>query len=265
MKIRKIILGILVSCIAISPAHAFASGTLSGIGLLANEEEKNKLDIYQVTLPTSDDLKIILDPEGLMSISETGEYDSSWAGMIHMEEGGGALFTNRSSFPVSVRVGISIDQDMNGTPSSIMLLESEEHVDEGGWPQMYLTVTPGATKMQAMSEFEPSDIEIPVIHGGNREMTTFSFLLREAEYILDEDTGEYVLADYEDNYDSASFILGGRVNRNADWSAYTGVNREPVIVHAIYTIQKKENYDDKNLYWNEEGGREPYALVREDY
>lgn len=265
MRLKKFILGVFISCIVISPVQVFAGGTLSGIGLLADEEEKDGPDIYQVTLPTGNDLEIILDPEGLMSILEKGEYDSSWAGMIHMAEDKGALFINRSSFPVSVNIGISIDQDIQGTPSSIILLDSDEHVDDGAWPQMHLTAIPGADKIQEMSEFVPSDTAISILAGENREMTTFSFLLKGSDYIMDEETGEYKLAEYEDNYDSASFILGGRVNRNADWSAYTGVNKEHVIVHAVYTIQRQKIYNEESLYRAEESERIPHALMKEIY
>lgn len=240
-----------------------ASGTLSGIGLLANEENEDNPDIYQVTLPTGDELGIMIDPEGLMSISQTGEYDSSWAGKIHMKENGGAVFINRSSFPVMVRVGISIEQDMDGTPSSIALLEKDTYVDDGEWPQMYLTAIPGADKIQSISEFTASDHEIPVLTNGNGEMTTFSFLLDASEYTFDEETNSYVLADYEDNYDSASFILGGRVNKNADWSVFTGSNKEDLIIRTVYTIQRQDYYDEQLLYQTDEDGKAPYALMKE--
>lgn len=264
MKFRMVILGIILSCIIIYPIQVSASGTLSGIGLLASEEGKDDLDIYQVTLPTGDDLGIIIDPEGLFSISQKGEYDSSWAGMIHMKENEGALFINRSSFPVKVKVGLSIEQDTDGTPSSIALLENDTHVNDGVWPQMYLTVLPGSGKISSISDFSPSDTAIPVLANGKKELTTFSFLLDSSEYTFDEEAGEYVLADYEDNYDSASFILGGKVNKNADWSEYIGFNKEALIIRAVYTIQKQEFYDEQLLYQADEDAKAPYALMKEE-
>lgn len=265
MKWKKLICGILFSGLALCPVHALASGTLSGIGLMAGEEGENGPDIYQVTLPTGDDFGIILDPEGLLSVSETGEYDSSWAGQIHTMGNGGALFVNRSSFPVQVRVGISIAQDRSGTPSDIALLGEDTYVDEDFWPQMYLTVVPGAAKISSMEDFIPSDHCIPILANGNQELTSFSFLLDSADYVLDEETGNYVLADYEDNYDSASFIFGGRVNRNADWSSYVGSNRKVLFVRAVYTIQKQGTYDEARLYHTDEDGQTPYALIKEDF
>ena len=262
MKFKKVILGIMFICIMLYPVQVFASGTISGIGLLASEEGKDDLDIYQVTLPTGDDLGIIIDPEGLMSISEKGEYDSSWAGMIHMKENRGALFINRSSFPVMIKVGISIEQDTKGTPSGVALLEKTDYVDDGEWPQMYLTAIPGNGKIQSIDDFVPSDKAIPILANGNKELTTFSFLLNSSEYILDEETDNYVLADDEDNYDSASFILGGRVNKNADWSDYIGINKEDVIIRAVYTIQKQDFYDEQLLYQADENMKAPYALIK---
>jgi len=264
MKFRKVIIGILFLGALSYPVRVLASGTLSGIGLLAGEEENDNPDIYQMTFPTGGELGIIIDPEGLLSISQTGEYDSSWAGMVHMKDNEGALFINRSSFPVIVKVGISIEQDTDGTPSGIALLENDAYVDDGGWPQMYLAAVPGEGKIQSFDEFTASDKEIPILANGNGELTTFSFLLDSAEYILDEESGNYVLADYEDNYDSASFILDGRVNRNADWSAYVGPDKEDLIIRAVYTIQKQSSYDEQSLYQPEGESKTPYALMKEN-
>jgi len=264
MKMRTAIAGIMTFCIVLYPLRALAGGTLSGIGLLAGEEEEDNPDIYQVTFPTGDELGIVIDPEGLFSISRTGAYDSSWAGMIHMKENGGALFINRSSFPIMVNVGISIEQDTDGTPSHIALLAEDTYVDDGVWPQMYLTAVPGAGKIREMSEFEPSDREIPILANGNGELTTFSFLLDASEYVLDEETNSYLLVDDEDNYDSASFILDGRVNKNADWSEYTGADKEDLIIRAVYTIQRQSDYDEQLLYQSDGEKASPYALIRED-
>ncbi|NBH13922.1 hypothetical protein D3Z36_06930 [Lachnospiraceae bacterium] len=261
MKLKKIILGILFFTAVSVPFQAWASGTLSGVGLLAGKEEKEEPDIYQVTLPTDRDLEVVLDPEGLLSIHEQGKYDSSWSGQIHMKQGKGALFINRSSFPVMVRVGISIGQNRKGTPSTIGLLESDSNVNDGVWPQMYLCAIPGAAKIESMDDFMPSDTNIPIEANGGQELTEFSFLLDRSEYVQDEKTGEYVLADYEDNYDSASFVLGGKVNKNADWSSYTGKNKEHLVIRTVYTIQKQSYYDEQRLYQADGEGKMPYALI----
>lgn len=263
MKLSKIISGIVILSVIMSPVQVWASGTISGIGLLASEEENKEINIYQVVLPTEDALGIVLDPQGLLSISEQGAYDSSWAGKIQMEENGGALFVNKSSFPVKVNVGISVGQDANGTSSTIDLLDDDTYVDDGAWPQMYLTVIPGTAKIQSMDDFVPSDTNIPILANGSQELTKFSFLLDSSDYIQDEETGEYILEDDEDNYDSASFILGGRVNKNADWSAFTGANKERLIIHAVYTIQKQDSYDEQRLYQADEDENGPHALMKE--
>lgn len=265
MKRAKVILGIMCSLAFLAPLQAFASGTLSGVGLLAGEAEEDGLDIYQVTLPTSSDFKIFLDPEGLWSIYETGEYDDSWAGKVHMADDGAILFVNQSSFPVRIDVGMSIEQDVKGTPSTITLLEDQSIVDDSEWPQMYLTAVPGSVKINDMSRFEPSDKKIPILSNENEPMTTISFLLNAADYVFDEETGTYRLAEGEDNYDSASFILDGKVNKNADWSAYVGRDKEDLFVHAVFTIQKQDSYDEACLYKEKEGEKAPYALVKEGY
>jgi len=264
MKWKKLAGGILLSGLLLCPVHALAGGSLSGIGLMAGEEGQNGPDIYQVTLPTGDDFGIVLDPQGLLSIAETGEYDGSWAGQIHTAENGGALFVNRSSFPVLVKVGISIESDGSGAPSDIALLEDDACVDEDVFPQMYLTVIPGAAKICSMEDYVPSDYEIPILANGNQELTSFSFLLDGADYVLDEETGNYVLADYEDNYDSASFIFGGRVNRNADWSPYVENGGKGFAVRAVYTIQKQGAYEEERLYRTEGDGQAPHALLKEE-
>lgn len=264
MKLRKVIYGMIFLCVVSYPLHTYAGGKLSGIGLLAEEEEEKKPDIYQVTLPTGNELDIVLDPQGLFSVTETGEYDSSWAGRIHRKNGGGAMVINRSSFPVVVSVGLSIEQDTNGTPSGIELLKDDSCVDDSVWPQMYLTAVPGASKIRSISDFVPSDRRIPILANGGQESTVFSFLLDGSDYVWDEEKGGYVLADGEDNYDSASFILDGRVNRNGDWSAYVGKNSEKLIIRAVFTIQKQGSYDVQRLEQGEAGEKAPYALIKEE-
>lgn len=258
-------LGMTCSLAFLAPLQALASGTLSGVGLLAGEADADELDIYQVTLPTSNDFKIFLDPEGLLSMYKTGEYDESWAGKIHMaDDDGCVLFVNQSSFPIKIDVGISIEQDRKGTPSSIMLLEDKSIVNDSIWPQMYLTAVPGCRKIKDASEFEPSDKKIPILAKEDEELTTFSFLLDAAEYVFNEESAIYELADGEDNYDSASFILDGLVNKNADWSEYTGKRKEDLIVHAVFVIQKQDTYDEECFYKEKEDRKVPYALINEN-
>lgn len=265
MKLRKVILGIAVLGVLAAPVRSSAGGMLSGIGLMAGEEDGG-LEIYQVTLPTDDALGIILDPEGLSSFDEEGEYDPSWAGKIQMKKNGGALFINQSSFPIKVKVELSVAQDRDGTPSTIALLKKDAGIDDSVWPQMYLAAIPGAEKTRTMDDFVPSDTEIPVVaNGGDQKWTNFSFLLEGSVYTQDEETGEYVLEDFEDNYDSASFILGGRVNKNADWSDYVGTGKEQLFVRAVYTIQKQKIYDEERLYQAEDGAEDellPHALIK---
>lgn len=265
MKRAKVILGIMCSLAFLAPLQAFASGTLSGVGLLAGEAEEDGLDIYQVTLPTRNDFEIFLDPEGILSIYKTGEYDDSWAGKVHMADDECVLFVNQSSFPVRIDVGMSIEQDTKGAPSTIALLEDQSLVDDGVWPQMYLTIVPGHTKINDVSKFEPSDKKIPILSNGNEPMTAFSFLLNAADYVFDEETGAYRLAEGEDNYDSASFVLDGKVNKNADWSAYVGRDKEDLFIRTVFTIQKQDSYDEACLYKEQEGKKAPYALVKEGY
>lgn len=239
-----------------------AQGRLSGIGLMADEDTVGNAHIYQITLPTDDSLKVILDPQGLASLKDGDDYDEKQAGKILMEKNGGALFINQSSFPVKIEVGLSIARDTKGTPSTIQLMEGEKGVNQDEWPRMYLTAIPGAKKINKMSRFVSSNYEIPVLANGRGKSTKFAFLLDSSEYVYDENTDTYSLLEEEDNYDSASFILGGKVNKNADWSSFVGKRAESLVIHAVYTIQKQSYFDTSLLIGEEEGL--PHGLLREE-
>lgn len=241
---------------------SLAQSKLSGIGLLADEDTIGNAHIYQVTLPTDDSLKVVLDPQGLTSLKNGHDYDKKQAGKILMEKNGGALFINQSSFPVKIEVGLSVAQNAKGASSTIQLMETKKGVNQDEWPRMYLTAIPGTKKIRKMSKFVPSNYEIPILANGKRELTKFSFLLNSSEYIYDQNTDTYSLLEKEDNYDSASFILGGKVNKYADWSGFVGKHAESLVIHAVYTIREQSYFDTSLLVGEEEGM--PHGLLQEE-
>ncbi len=54
------------------------------------------------------------------------------------------------------------------------------------------------------------------------------------------------------------------MNKNADWSEYTGADKEDLIIRAVYTIQRQSDYDEQLLYQSDGEKASPYALIRED-
>ena len=67
------------------------------------------------------------------------------------------------------------------------------------------------------------------------------FAINKAEYYVSNTTADgYALTyrelDVNDNYDTASFIIGGQINMNADWSVYTGPTT--ISLGAVYTFTK---------------------------
>lgn len=267
MKKKIVLCGIIWGCMLfvllfVVSTDSMALSKLSGVGLMADEDTVRNARIYQITLPTDDSLRVILDPQGLASLKNGYDYDEKQAGKILMEKNGGALFINQSSFPIKIQISLSIAQDTKGTPSTIQLMEKEKGVNQDEWPRMYLVAIPGAKKIKKMSQFVPSNYEIPILANGRGEATKFSFLLDSSEYLYDENTDTYILLEEEDNYDSASFILGGKVNKYGDWSSFVEKHAETLVIHAVYTIQKQSYFDTSLLIGEEEGL--PHGLLREE-
>lgn len=69
--------------------------------------------------------------------------------------------------------------------------------------------------------------------------TNLLFVLNSAEYYVSKTGSDYELvyreADTNTNYDTASFIIGGKINKNADWSGYGDTAN--ISLSATYTFE----------------------------
>lgn len=74
-----------------------------------------------------------------------------------------------------------------------------------------------------------------------------AYALDKADYYVIKDTAGYTLtydgAARNDNYDTASFVLSGLINKNADWSGYDSSNKITVTAAYSFEIMAQDAYD----------------------
>ena len=77
--------------------------------------------------------------------------------------------------------------------------------------------------------------------------TDLAFALKQADYYVLKDSDGYQLvyddAARNDNYDTASFILSGLINKNADWSGYNATNKITVQATYSFDVMTPGEYD----------------------
>lgn len=254
MNVRKLMAVITAAAMVLSPMTALAddvtsnnttSGAIEGSGSV----EYVTSDVYSVVLPTSSQLGVYLDPQGLSTISNNDPVTlgdlASHAGKIVPR--GTALIKNKSSIPVKV----STKMYVNTTSSAVKMLSSTS-VNSGSAENVYLYAGSSANKIvDASGNDSNGNAFVSDISGnGNLNITatssgaanTMAFVLGAANYNVNKTTvngkNSYSLVyDVSDNnFDSAAFQFGGLVNKNADWSEFNGVSPKTFGIDTVYTI-----------------------------
>lgn len=243
---------------------AFASEvtTVADLDGLEGDGEVGYVDttpVYNVvTLPTNAKLDFQVDPQGLLSIGE-GESktldDLTGKGEIVPGENSGAVITNESSVPVKVTVKMYVTSGIEGL-TLVDALDDVEVAPEGENKEtnMLLAAIPGAAKIGDIADYTASTVGIPITGDKEADATEFSFFLDKAEWAITNNAGtpEYGIVVEEDNYDAVSFTMGGKVNSQADWSAFT--DEGSLSVSAVFVVEDiedgdaaDENYDAHGL------------------
>lgn len=223
--------------------------------------------VYSVTLPTNDCFNFIVDPQGILSATDTTnypeeKYPSGTAGYIVATEGTGAYINNLSSVPIKLTVDAYVESDdTTGAASSANLLSMEEFgaglVDSGIDNNMLLTFDITNDSLDVTTFADATSIKtetvnpyvIAITKNGKPDTATdptatgtrISFALNKAEYEFKEDStnGGYVYTmKAGETGDSVGLRLSGFVNRNADWSAYAGTTPEKIIVKTVFDFDK---------------------------
>lgn len=224
--------------------------------------------VYAVTLPTAGCFNFTVDPQGILSATDTAnygeeKYPKGTAGYIVAAEGTGAYIRNESSVPIKLLVDAYVTSDVtNGTASSVNLLGLKENrtgltksgIDNNMMLSFDITgetadggMLAGAAEIKTETVV-PNVIAVekngaPVVADGETG-TQVSFALNNATYVFAGDsTNGY---SYERDTtgsaarpgDAVGLRLSGFVNTNADWSAYTGTSAEKIFVKTVFSFDR---------------------------
>jgi len=223
--------------------------------------------VYSVTLPTADCFNFTVDPQGILSATDPATYTAEnypkgTAGYIVAEEGKGAYIRNESSVPIKLLVDAYVtSDDTNGAASSVNLLSLKENtagltnsgIDNNMMLSFDITWDTADGSMLADASAITRDMVVPNViavekngkpdPAANETGTQISFALDSAAYKFEAAAGGYAYVQdtaSDRKGDAVGLRLGGFVNKNADWSAYTAsaASQEKIIVKTIFSFEK---------------------------
>lgn len=249
-------------------ANATTPTTAPGSADVTTEGSVNYVDttVYAVTLPTANCFNFIVDPQGILSATDKTnypeeKYPAGTAGYIVATEGTGAYINNLSSVPIKLTVDAYVESDdSTGAASSANLLSMEEYgaglIDSGIDNNMLLTFDITNDSLDVATFADASSIKtetvnpyvIAITKNGKPDTTTdptakgtqISFALNKAGYeFVPDGSGGYLYSMITgEKGDSVGLRLSGFVNRNADWSAFTGATPEKIFVKTVFNFDK---------------------------
>lgn len=249
-------LGSGITAMAAAPsATAPTPQTITGGGDISYVDTSKQ---YEVTLPTAGALDFVIDPQGLTSL-ENGQSakleDILNNSSIVSKTGAGAYIKNESStgVKVTVKMNITDDNDTKVTP-----VDSLDAVTADTTTNICLLAIPGSDKFSDIDDYVASSQGIVIEGTSSSNATEFSFVLDKASYSIHKDNNgdlSYAKDTAADNFDAASFKLGGKANGKANWSAYTtgdtpksiGVNAVFSVADAASTDVQKDGYTSHGL------------------
>jgi len=258
MNVKKLMAVVTAAAMVLSPMTALADDVTSNNTTTGAVEGSGSVDyvasdVYSVILPTSAQLSVYLDPQGLSTISNNNPVTlndlATNAGKVVPR--GTALMKNKSSVPIMVTTQMYI----NTNSTSVKLL-SNNSVNSGTNENVYLYANSSANKTVDASGNDSAgnafaagpDASKLIVNGsvsGNSvtAVNNMSFALNSANYNVNKtttngkDTFSLVYDVSDNNFDSAAFQFNGLVNKNADWSEFNGSSAKTFAIDTIYTIK----------------------------
>lgn len=242
-----------------------AAQTAPGSTDITTEGTVNYVDttVFSVTLPTASCFNFIVDPQGILSATDStnyGEdkYPGGTAGYIVATEGTGAYINNKSSVPIKLTVKAYVESDdSTGAPSSVNLLNAEQSglvhsgIDNNMWLALDITndeldVTTFADERSIKTE-TVNPYVVTIDQNGQpaagSEDALISFALYGAAYEFTGTPGNYAYSMKTGEMgDSVGLRLSGFANAYADWSAYTGTGAEKIIVKTVFDFDQLSTY-----------------------
>lgn len=206
------------------------------------------LELYTVTVPTSDTLDFMLDPQGLLGIEAGTTVDVA-------DLKGGSIIPgatvpkviNDSSVDLTVTVALTGSGDAT-------------FISKGDDDQATIDAVNGDTNNNILLYAVPSAVNIPLtstdyeastkgyIINSTADAIELKFVLDAADYEVTEEEGTYTAEVKDGTGSGTAFQLGGYVNTNADWSDYTGaVPDKEVGVSAVFSFEKSSEEESEDI------------------
>ena len=229
MKTKKLVALATALTMVLTPMTAFAADL--SIGGDVNYVETT---IYKVTLPTTEGMNFVLDPQGLTSLDgEDATYDENEVGKI---VGNVNMVTKNDS---SVEVKLNAEFYLTDTADSAATLVDGS---ADGFTFTDATVNSIALVVTAVDNAEsPTTTKIPVTasddSGSGQDFTMAAAIY---EFVKDAETGEYEYV-LKETGSTLTMTIGGYVAAEADWSAYTGADAAELTLHAIFTFTGEDD------------------------
>lgn len=256
MKKKKVLALTLVAAMA-AGSSLTAWGTEQGTGNESESQATNEVSIegegevnyvntsiVSVNLPTTEKLKLTIDPQGLSGLADgetaSAEDLADWAGLITCADK--PMVTNVSSVPVKLTMNLKGTGDAafvetenaveaaptdNDTGENVLLYALPSSQDVKGEDGNYVASTKGVVI---------SKTEAPV-----------SFILDPAEYNYSKDENgdvDYVIKEGDKGHGTA-IAFEGKVNTQADWSGYTGENAKTIGMTVVFSFSDELAATDK--------------------
>jgi hypothetical protein len=230
-------------------AGAFAAtGSAEGGAVVTGDGETVYVDteIYSVVLPTNANLNFTLDPQHLLEIVGSGTL-SGGPGVIVSDAIAGVL--NKSAVDIELTIGMQVtgDATVETDPAQV---EDSNNTDN----KVYLAVRPSKTDIQddAFSTLKKNGDTVTgatLAEGENGQFAidedgvTLHFLLGAATYKAVNTNGAYTYV-YDTgakNGHGTAITIEGLVNKDADWSDYTGAEAANTVgLNAVFSYEKAD-------------------------
>lgn len=248
MKLKRLMAATLSVAMATVPMTVLAASDLPADSTITGSGDVDYVStapVYEVTLPTTGALDFTVDPQGLLGLKDDETKtlaELTGKGAITMADAAGAYIKNESSVAVkvSVKMNITDTADTKVTPVS-----AYDDVEKDTAKNILLLAIPGNAKFAAMSDYKAASDGVAITDITAPTNAQFSFVLSAAEYGFTKSSGTttYGKITGEDNYDAASFKLGGLVNSKADWSDYVGSTPKTLGVSAVFSVADATDTD----------------------
>lgn len=217
---------------AMAPMTAFAD-TIGGDVNYVNTT------IYKVTLPTTEGMGFTLDPQGLASLDGGGEHSDENAGDII---GAGTMTAvNESSVDVTLSAKFYIvDSSASATLSDTTI--SDETANE-----IAMVIT------SDVADVDASKTDFAVTATAQGEATAVKFDMTAATYTFTKTDAGYAYVLTPDSGSKVNLTIGGKVAKEADWSAYTGEDAATITLNVVFefldgegdTIEVEEEVENR--------------------